>query len=416
MSKSLPSHSPKRVLAFDRLRGLVMVLMTLDHAIFVFSGEKVAPDSAYLGDPTVPLEPYGTAAHFLSRWITHLCAPVFLFLVGASLAQSVHRRRALGTPERSIDLHLAKRGALLIAAEVWMALAWGLLALQVMWAIGATLVALIALRRLPAWGAGLLGIAWIVAGEALLVAAGLGPSDPAVNVGPGGVPEGLFAAPRLYVLGDPSDPGQLVGPAPFRLLPIIALNYPMVGWLAIALVGWWFGSAFAKRKEREGRDVALGFAGRAAFALGGVLLALAALQRAGGGYGNFGIETLDDHWMRWIQVSKYPPSLAFVGLELGLGLLILGALLAWERRGTERAGRAGAIALLGQTALFFYLIHIHAMQLGRGLLALVDERFRTPNLSTPPDLPLAAGWIATVVTLAILMPACALWRRRRAAC
>lgn len=402
-----------RILAFDRLRGVVMVLMTVDHAMHVFTSHQVANDSAYLGDATDSLTPDGTPWGFLSRWVSHLCAPVFLFLVGAALAQSVARRRARGAGEVEIDGHLLRRGLLLVLAEVWMSYAWGVPAMQVMWAIGGTLVALVALRRLPPWGAGLLGAAWILGGEAVVGWLGLGPDVNVYNRGARGVVEGLLLAPRLFVPGNFSQPIDLLGPEPIGLVPMVVIHYPLLSWLSIALLGWWFGSAFARRAGDRGRRDAMGFGARVAAAAGLCLLVVFALQRVVNGYGNFWIERLDDHWLRWLQVSKYPPSVAFVGLELGLGLLLLAGLLRWEARGVGRATRPGWVALLGTTALFYYLVHAHLLQLGRWLLARVDPAFAAPNLLSRPALPLEAGWIAAGVTVLLMVPLCALWRRLR---
>lgn len=157
----MPRGGSARELAFDRLRGLVMTLMVVDHAAFLFSAEHVTFDSAYVGPRAEDLYVDGTPWHFLTRWITHLYAPVFLFLVGTSLARSVAARRARGESEWSIDRHLLGRGVLLILCELWMSLAWGMLVIQVLWAIGATLICMVALRRLPPTIVGLVGVAWI---------------------------------------------------------------------------------------------------------------------------------------------------------------------------------------------------------------------------------------------------------------
>jgi uncharacterized membrane protein len=94
-----------RLPAVDAMRGIVMVLMTLDHASHAFNADRYAADSAIWYQPGAEIP----AAQFLTRWVTHLCAPTFLFLAGFVLALSVAGRRARGDPERTIDGDIFKR-------------------------------------------------------------------------------------------------------------------------------------------------------------------------------------------------------------------------------------------------------------------------------------------------------------------
>src|SRR5262245_35997834 len=106
-----------RLAALDQLRGLVMVLMTLDHASGEFNAGRLMPDGVALYTPGTPLP----AAQFLTRWVTHLCAPTFVFLAGTALALSVARRRAAGDAEGAIDRFLVTRGAFIAALDpLWM--------------------------------------------------------------------------------------------------------------------------------------------------------------------------------------------------------------------------------------------------------------------------------------------------------
>jgi uncharacterized membrane protein len=97
-SASAPSRSTgqksHRIAAIDWMRGLVMVLMVLDHSSMAFDRHHLDEDSAfYTGAGTMALP----AAEFLTRWMTHICAPTFVFLAGTALALSVERRVAKGT-------------------------------------------------------------------------------------------------------------------------------------------------------------------------------------------------------------------------------------------------------------------------------------------------------------------------------
>src|SRR5215468_11164824 len=121
------TESKERLVAIDWLRGLVMMVMAVDHASVVFNAGRTALDSPY------PIEAFfepawtpGTAlpaAQFFTRWITHLCAPTFLFLSGTSLALSTAGRAARGLSAAAIDRHLIARGLVLVAFEAaWLSL------------------------------------------------------------------------------------------------------------------------------------------------------------------------------------------------------------------------------------------------------------------------------------------------------
>ena len=154
-----------RLLPVDWLRGLVMVLMTVDHSSSAFNAGRLFGDSAQGWVPGTALP----AAQFFTRWITHLCAPTFLFLSGYSLFISVQRRKRDGASEADITRFIATRGLLIAALDpLWMVFVHrGELVLQVLYAIGVSMVAMAFLRRLPAGVCGALGLLLIVLHEAI---------------------------------------------------------------------------------------------------------------------------------------------------------------------------------------------------------------------------------------------------------
>src|SRR5579871_2079139 len=168
--------SPKRdrLAAIDWMRGLVMVLMTIDHAAEAFNKSHLTSDSAvvYHGEPL-------DTAQFLTRFITHLCAPTFVFLAGTALALSVTRRAAAGEPARDIDRHIITRGLLIAALDpLWMCLGFSgyrFIVLQVLYAIGISLVCMAGLRRLPRWALLTGGIVLIAGIDALISAVAAAP-------------------------------------------------------------------------------------------------------------------------------------------------------------------------------------------------------------------------------------------------
>ncbi|HEX9100680.1 MAG TPA: heparan-alpha-glucosaminide N-acetyltransferase domain-containing protein, partial [Polyangia bacterium] len=134
----------KRIRAIDWLRGLVMALMTIDHAGAGWDAHHMHGDAARGWVPGSPLPP----GEFLTRWITHLCAPAFVLLAGASLALSSEKRRG----QAGQTAFIVKRGLLIAALDpTWMTLAisgFDIVIFQVLYAIGLSLVCMAFLRRL----------------------------------------------------------------------------------------------------------------------------------------------------------------------------------------------------------------------------------------------------------------------------
>ena len=322
----------QRLLAIDWLRGLVMVLMTLDHASAAFNAGRLFTDSAALDRYPLP------APDFFTRWVTHLCAPTFVFLAGTSLALSVARRTDAGERAGTIDRHLVIRGLILTALEAWMTVVFGphahaFLVLQVLYALGMGMVCMAALRKLSTrW---LLVFAlggWVVSEPLAGWAMGLrGPLS--------------FLPLLLFGLG--------------RLGPQVIVGYPLFPWLCTMVLGFCFGRwLLARPGEAQ--------AARAARLLawwGTGLLALYLVLRGFNGLGNMGLLRHDDSVVQWLHVSKYPPSLSYWGLELGLGAFLLAvafrARLSWP-----------PLVLLGQTALFFYLVHAHLLDVAKAWLPM----------------------------------------------
>src|SRR5688500_3360799 len=114
---SEPNPAPRRLLALDQLRGLVMVIMTIDHASEWLNEGRFVTDASWFWKPGSPIP----GDQFLLRWVTHLCAPTFVFLAGVGIALSTQKRRAQGDSEAAIDRTLLLRGLLIIALELfWM--------------------------------------------------------------------------------------------------------------------------------------------------------------------------------------------------------------------------------------------------------------------------------------------------------
>jgi uncharacterized membrane protein len=347
-----------RLVALDILRGFVMVLMAVDHSSGEFNRGRIMADGAFSWHAGTPLPP----AQFLTRWMTHLCAPTFLFLAGASLALSTARRLSKGESNASIDRHLLFRGLFIVAAEIVPSLTWmprGKYLFQVLYAIGTSYLFMIPLRRLPGMLLAGLAVVVVVFGEAVVRAAGWGP--------PGSTP--LLAALLLV-------PGAR-GP--------VVIAYPTLYWLAIMLLGFVFGQWLERRPGAAQVR-------RFLVAAGVLLLALFTALRGANGYGNMGILRDGPALVQWLHVSKYPPSLTFVSLELGLAALLLARFFRVVRPAPGPFVRF--LLVFGRTPMFFYLLHIP-------LLALTAAA-----LGVEGSLGLGAAYGFAALAVLVLYPAC----------
>lgn len=324
MSQPDASPSPKshRIAAIDWMRGFVMILMIFDHSAMSFDRDHLDHDSALYADAGTMALPAG---EFFTRWMTHICAPTFVFLAGTALALSIERRVARGANPWDIDKNILIRGAIIVLLDVTV-ISLGLrrLSLSVLSAIGASMMCMTVLRRLPTWGLLTFGLGWFLVGE--------------------GVTRLVWSPP-----GAASIPGAMAfatsGDGAF------SIKYPVVPWLAMMALGWVFGRHMSEHASGKARLAP----GRVMLIAGLAALAVFAVVRGLNGYGNMFLFRADGSWQQWLHVSKYPPSLSYASLELGLMALVLSAMLRLESILGVR--EFGPLLVLGQTAMFFYLVH-----------------------------------------------------------
>lgn len=346
-----------RIAAIDWMRGIVMVLMALDHASIFFNQGRVAIDtivSHVVGSSFV-------TEQFFTRWITHLSAPTFVFLTGTAMALSIHQRREKGMDSKAIDQDLLIRGAFIVLLDVMVfSFAEGKLFLQVLYAIGVSMMLMALLHHLNRHVLLFCALILIFGGEAFT---------------------------RLYwqPQGDVSLWLALTF-APWFSESLTVL-YPAIPWLAIMMLGWVLGDWLTTRKEEAWPVV------RVLLIAGLLSLACFLLVRGLNGYGNMLLYREDASLIQWLHVSKYPPSLTYISLELGLMAILL-ATLVWL---TPKIGvrRYGPILVFGQTALFFYLAHFVVL----GMLTLFMERAG-----------LGQTYLAALIALIILYPICCAYR------
>jgi uncharacterized membrane protein len=361
------------------MRGLVMILMTVDHASEVFNGGRWVRDASPGFVAGTPIPP----AQFLTRWATHLCAPTFVLLAGTALALSTSARAARGESTGAIDRHLAMRGLILIALEpLWMTSAFSGwrdgfihgITFQVLYAIGASFLLMVPLRRLGDVALLATGALLVVLDEPMLAAAsalGVRKALPVcLLLGPGSFPEH-----RLHV------------------------SYPVLPWLGIMCLGWVFGRRLLAWSARNAGEVELLAARTLAFsavALGSVFLVV----RGVNGFGNMQLLRDDGSLLSWLHTSKYPPSLAYDACELSLAAAILAGLFHAVARWPAFLS---PVRELGQAALFYYLLHLHLMAFAAMLMGWRSK------------LELPGTWLAALVTVVVLGPIAGWYARYKAA-
>jgi uncharacterized membrane protein len=374
------------VTSIDTLRGSVMILMALDHVRDYFGVPGLNPLN--LAQTTVPL--------FLTRWVTHLCAPTFFLLTGTS-AFIAGGRRSTGELSRFLFL----RGVWLIVLELTVIRCVGfqfnadyqVTMLVVIWALGWAMIVLAALVWLPLTAILVFGVV-MVAGHNLV--------------------DSVRSAHPLWVMLHAQ--GIVVNRPGF----VIFVAYPLVPWVGVTALGYTLGQIYEWDSER-----------RRAFLLrvGVAVIAAFVLLRTINVYGN------PTPWstqaspaftiLSFLNVTKQPPSLLFVLMTLGPALLMLGSL---DRR-TPRLLQPALV--FGRVPLFYFVLHlplIHLLAVAGcyAMIGAVHWMFESPSLAvypfTPPpvwglSLPsIYLLWVAVVVTL---YPACAWFggvkQRRRVA-
>ncbi|MDX2504377.1 MAG: heparan-alpha-glucosaminide N-acetyltransferase domain-containing protein [Gammaproteobacteria bacterium] len=353
----------KRIAAIDWMRGFVMILMVLDHVSMAYDAQHISSDSAALYVSGTALPDFA----FFTRWISHLCAPVFVFLAGTALAISVERKVAKGFDSSKIDKDILLRGAFIALLDpTIISLFSGRMTIQVLYAIGVAMMCMALFRRFSSSALLIMALAWIGLGE--LVTATVWP--PQDNV------ESIIAALLVSTYSSPD----------------MVIKYPLLPWLAMMILGWVFGRyilLYNDGKTRIGPVTLLSVLGLAS------LIAFAVI-RYYNDYGNMFLYREDNSWQHWLHVSKYPPSAAFTFLELGIMSLIMASMMLLERIIGVRPN--GVLLVFGQTSMMFYLVH-----------RLILEGTATyGGLRHFADINMT--YLVTLVMLVLLYPLC-LWYR-----
>ncbi|MBK9017197.1 MAG: DUF1624 domain-containing protein [Saprospiraceae bacterium] len=324
--------SKSRIESIDLLRGIVMIIMALDHTRDLFHA------SANIDDPLNPATT--TPLLFFTRWITHFCAPVFVFLSGTSIyLQSLRKSK------KELNSFLIKRGFWLIIVELTLVTLgitfnpfFNVFVLQVIWTIGISMMILGLLIHLPYKVILALGLI-IVLGHNLL-----------------DIPESAagFKAGFLW---------DLLHHGFFAFYPMtenhgLLLIYPFVAWTGLMILGYCMGIFFTQRYTIEQRKKTL-------LLFGAGLILLFVVLRGFNLYGDPNPWTPQENGLQsfysFLRVNKYPPSLLFMCITIGPALLFLVF--------SEKIKNAftNILSMYGRTALFYYIVHWYVLHLICGI-------------------------------------------------
>jgi uncharacterized membrane protein len=314
-----------RISSIDFLRGLVMIVMALDHTRDFFHTAAFTDDPLNLATTTPAL--------FLTRWITHFCAPVFVFLAGAS-AFFQHQRKST----KDLSKFLISRGLWLVLIEVVVINfvvtfdpSYSTIALQTIWAIGISMVILGLAIWLPFVAVLSLGLLLVLGHNAL-------DFYEAKHTGDYSAAYSLLHRPGFYPLG-----------GSYNLL----ILYPFLSWAGLMMLGYCFGKLFTMFDGKKQRKVLtqLGF---------GLIFLFIAL-RATNLYGDANPWSTQKNALytvfSFIDTVKYPPSLLYMCMTIGPAIL----LVAWM--GTVKNGFTRFVTVYGRVPFFYYVLHFFLIHL-----------------------------------------------------
>ena len=322
----------ERLDSVDLLRGLVMVIMVLDHVRDFFHGtsQRISPEDLTKTD----------AALFFTRWITHFCAPVFVFLAGVGISFSSLSREG----NRAVSRFLITRGLWLIFLELTVMnfsfsfrVPYDILLLQVIWAIGWSMIAMAALIWLPRRILAIFAVAMILLHN---TTDGLQIASPIWS---------FLHVMTFTKIGD---------------MPLL-LAYPLIPWVGVMAAGFCLGDVIRRRST-------LLFIGAA------MTLAFFALRFLNI-YGD------PAPWngataMSFFRATKYPPSLLYLLMTLGPALLLLG----WLDR--VRVAEFHPLRVFGRVPMFYYIVHFYLVHGLAVVLAGLQYDDWTLLLGVPPSV------------------------------
>ena len=362
--EAIKRSESSRLWAVDALRGLIIVFMALDHANY-FVAQKHSPGEYWGG----PFPVYDDPLAFMTRFVTHLSAPGFFFLMGVGMLLFADSRQKRDWSKWAVVRHFLIRGAILIALQLLVVnRAWELspggfpnIYIGVLVALGGTMIL----------GSFLL---WVKPIHLLFLAGGL-------FIGT----ELLVPEPGLWGAMGFSNPFDYLNP--ILIYPggtqVLWSNYPILPWLELVVFGILFGHWLKRDQEQAySGGLKIGF---------GFLLAFLVIRYMDG-FGNI-LPRIANTWIDFLNVVKYPPSMAFTLLTMGLNLIILGL---FARANENIRTFFYPLVIFGRSPLFFYVLHLF-LYAGLGMWL------------APEGTSIAAMYPYWILGLLLLFPICLLY-------
>jgi len=325
VTSTLLVEKKKRIDSIDLLRGVVMIIMALDHVRDYFHRD------AFLYSPTDLTQTSGFL--FFTRFITHYCAPVFVFLAGISACLYGTKKS-----KRELALYLFSRGCWLVFVELFIIslgltfnLTYPMFNLQVIWAIGISMIALSVMIYMH-MNALLLTAVILIAAHNILDQVHI------TGAGTSALLWSLLHEDRDFVFGH------------FKIL----VHYPVMPWIGIIALGYYFGSLYKPGFAAAKRKKILITAGFAAISL---FFFLRIFNVYGDSANWHSQKNMLFNVLSFLNVSKYPPSLLYILVTLGPALIILALAERPQNALTEK------IAVFGRVPFFYYVIHVYLIHL-----------------------------------------------------
>jgi uncharacterized membrane protein len=334
-----------RLNSVDLARGIVMILMALDHVRDYFTNVRFNPLDLTQTSPEL----------FMTRWITHLCAPAFVFLAGTGSFLSTRR----GKTKKELSVFLLTRGLWLIFLELTLVrFGWvfnfdySFSLGQVIWAIGWSMIALAGLIHFSIKTISIVGISMILVH----------------NLFDKVTPQqaGIFGWTwQILHYG-----GSIVYTPGYHF----EAAYPLIPWIGVMAAGYSFGAILFKEEKKRRKILTL---------IGGGLIIFFFLLRLSNIYGDSNIWKEQKDFIftffSFINVEKYPPSLLFLAITLGITILALP--LLEKAKGTA----AKFFITFGRVPMFYYLLHIPLIH-GLAVITaiIIGEEFSFMFTNTPP--------------------------------
>jgi uncharacterized membrane protein len=304
-----------RIKAIDWMRGLIMILMALDHTSLYWNQGRIQDEGFQGFYPAIPSCP-----QFLTRFISHICAPAFLLIAGLMMSFSLLNRLEKGRSDKALTLHFMFRGLSLIAIDFLiinrMSLTFGILA-----CIGSCMILLTFIRFLP------ITLILLLSATVLML-------HPWIDFS--WILE-IFPQSSYFVH---------ILCEPIRQKSSWSVFYPVIPWVGVMGLGFCLGKMLTGKMVQEKKQILAGFL----ISLGVcILFAFLPVRLVLGKF-------YGDSPFFWLM-SKYPPSLSFLLWNLGLTFLLLGETLWWEGKRSPTNRFLNALAVYGRVPLFFYILH-----------------------------------------------------------